>query len=56
MGEKQNNILDLALILPPTPEGYTMAKPFEIPTEPTGHELFLNDPKKNNTTEAIIIP
>lgn len=55
MGEKQNNILGCVLILPPTPEGYTMSKPFEIPTEPNGHELFLNDPKKNHATEEIII-
>lgn len=55
MGEKENNILGISLILPPTPEGYTMLKPFEIPTEPNGHELLLIDPKKNHTTEEIII-
>lgn len=55
MGEKQNNILGFALILPPTPEGYTIAKTLEIPTEPNGNELLLIDPKKNHTTEKIII-
>ena len=34
MGEI-NTHLGVALLLPPTPEGYTIIKPFELPTVPT---------------------
>lgn len=54
MGEINNNITGLALLLPPTPEGYSIMKPFEIPKETSSAKFFLNE-IEDNTDETIIL-
>ena len=54
MGEKQNNIIGIALLLPPTPDGYQIIKPFEIPTDATTAEVFLKEIETHNNNETII--
>lgn len=53
MGEKQNNIIGIALLLPPTPDGYQIIKPFEIPTDATNADVFLKE-KETHNNETII--
>lgn len=47
MGEKFNN-LGIAIMLPPTPDGNMIIKPFELPKEAT------TDLKLNNTDNVLI--
>lgn len=47
MGEKNN--LGIAIMLPPTPEGYIIIKPFELPKEAT------TDLKLENNTDNVLI-
>lgn len=54
MGEINNTHLGVALLLPPTPEGYTIFKPFEIPKETSSAKVFLNE-IENNTDETTIL-
>ena len=43
MGDYINNNFGFALVLPPTPEGFTVTKNFNIPTEPIDNKLFLTE-------------
>lgn len=53
MGDFNNNILGLALMLPDTPDGCQIIKPFEIPTSETSSELFLKENIKINNDNII---
>lgn len=53
MGDfNNNNILGLALVLPDTPDGCKIFKPFEIPTTATT-SLYLDDKKPQRDESTI---
>ena len=47
MGEINTTHLGVALLLPPTPEGYTIFKPFELPTIPSDASELEEPGEKN---------
>ena len=56
MGEKLDNHLQIALLLPPTPDGNIIFKTFELPKDATDDLKLENDTCNNVViTDAIII-
>lgn len=54
MGEELDNHLQIAMMLPPTPDGNIIFKTFELPKEATD-DLKLNDTYNVVIEDAIII-
>lgn len=54
MGEELDNHLQIAIMLPPTPDGNIIFKPFELPKEATD-DLKLNDTYNVVIEDAVII-
>lgn len=54
MGEELDNHLQIAMMLPPTPDGNIIFKTFELPKEAT-NDLKLNDTYNFVIEDAVII-